>query len=151
METVMTRTPVVCLLLLFSSLLTLAQESTESADKSLILALEGAWNQAELHHDANAAAAILADTFISIDHHGTLLNKARYLADLKDTSFHPEEISNSETSVYLYGDVAIVTSAYRTKGTDGGKPFAHHGRFTDTWIKKNGKWQCVADQETLIN
>jgi ketosteroid isomerase-like protein len=151
METVMTRTPVVCLLLLFSSLLTLAQESTESADKSLILALEGAWNQAELHHDANAAAAILADTFISIDHHGTLLNKARYLADLKDPSFHPEEISNSETSVYLYGDVAIVTSAYRTKGTDGGKPFAHHGRFTDTWIKKNGKWQCVADQETLIN
>lgn len=147
----MTRTPVVCFLLLFSSLLTLAQESAESADKSLILALEGAWNQAELHHDANAAAAILADTFISIDHHGTLLNKSRYLADLKDQSFHPEEISNSDTSVYLYGDVAIVTSAYRTKGTDGGKPFSHHGRFTDTWIKKNGKWQCVADQETLIN
>lgn len=147
----MTRTPVVCFLLLFSSLLTLAQESAESADKSLILALEGAWNQAELHHDANAAAAILADTFISIDHHGTLLNKSRYLADLKDLSFRPEEILNSDTSVYLYGDVAIVTSAYRTKGTDGGKPFAHHGRFTDTWIKKNGKWQCVADQETLIN
>lgn len=147
----MTPTPVVCCLLLFSSLLTLAQESPESADKSLILALEGAWNQAELHHDANAAAAILADTFISVDHHGTLLNKSRYLADLKDRSFHPEEISNSDTSVYLYGDVAIVTSAYRTKGTDGGKPFAHHGRFTDTWIKKNGKWQCVADQETLIN
>src|ERR1700740_1670697 len=140
--------------LLFLCLLPLSaigQQSSTSADKSLILALEGAWNQAELHHDANAAAAILADTFISVDHHGTLLNKARYLADLKDTSFKPEEISNSDTSVYIYGDVAIVTSAYRTKGTDNGKPFAHHGRFTDTWIKQNGKWQCVADQETLIN
>lgn len=149
----MTRTPAMLFLLLSLPLLALAQENTgnASADKSLILALESAWNQAELHHDANAAASILAGTFISADHHGTLLNKSKYIADLKDPSFNPEEISNSDTSVYLYGDVAIVTSAYRTKGTDNGKPFAHHGRFTDTWIKRNGKWQCVADHETLIN
>ena len=147
----MPRTPTICFLLLLLPLITFAQENTESADKSLILALESAWNQAELHHDANAAAAILADTFVSVDHHGTQLNKSEYLADLNGPSFHPEEISNSDTSVYLYGDVAIVTSAYRTRGTDGGKPFAHHGRFTDTWVRKDGKWKCVADQETLIN
>ena len=138
-------------LLLLVPLVALAQESGDSADKSLILALEGAWNQAELHHDANAVAAIMADSFISVDHHGKLLNKSQYLADLKDVSFKPEEISNSETTVYLYGDVAIVSSVYRTKGTDNGKPFVHRGRFTDTWIKRNGKWQCVADHETLIN
>ena len=91
------------------------------------------------------------DTFISVDHHGILLNKSQYLADLKDLPFNPEEISNTDTSVYLYSDVAIVTSAYRTNGVDSGKPFAHHGRFSDTWIKRNGKWQCVADRETLIN
>jgi len=138
-------------LLLLVPLVALAQESGDSADKSLILALEGAWNQAELHHDANAVAAIMADSFISVDHHGKLLNKSQYLADLKDLSFKPEEISNSETTVYLYGDFAIVSSVYRTKGTDNGKPFVHRGRFTDTWIKRNGKWQCVADHETLIN
>ena len=70
---------------------------------------------------------------------------------IKDVSFKPEEISNSATTVYLYGDVAVVTSAYRTKGTDGGKPFIHRGRFTDTWVKINGKWTCVADHETLIH
>lgn len=139
------------LLVLFLPLFATAQQSTESADKSMLLALESAWNQAEIHHDTNAAAALMADTFISVDHHGTLLNKAQYLAGIKDPSFHPQEISNSETSVYLYGDTAIVSSAYRTKGTDSGKPFQHHGRFTDTWIRRNGKWQCVADHETLIN
>jgi ketosteroid isomerase-like protein len=117
----------------------------------MLLALESAWNQAEIHHDTNAAAALMADNFISVDHHGTLLNKAQYLAGIKDPSFHAQEISNSETNVYLYGDTAIVSSAYRTKGTDNGKPFQHHGRFTDTWIRRNGKWQCVADHETLIN
>jgi ketosteroid isomerase-like protein len=141
----------ICLLVLFLPLVAIAQQNAESGDKSMILALESAWNQAEIHHDTNVAATLMADTFISVDHHGTLLNKAQYLAGIKDPSFHPQEISNSETSVYLYGDTAIVSSAYRTKGTDSGKPFQHHGRFTDTWIRRNGKWQCVADHETLIN
>ena len=149
----MIRTLALALLLPAFPLLAVAQtKATNSADdRSMILALESAWNQAEIHHDANAAASIMADTFISVDHHGVIQNKSQYLAGLKDLSFKPTEIANSETSVYLYGDTAIVTSAYRTKGTDGGKPFVHRGRFTDTWIKRNGEWKCVADQETLIH
>jgi hypothetical protein len=77
--------------------------------------------------------------------------RSQYLAGLKDLSFKPEEIVNPDTSVYLYGDVAIATSGYRTKGTDSGKPFVHRGRFTDAWIKRNGEWKCIADQETLIH
>jgi len=145
----MMRILAIAILLSTSTLNMIAQD--QSSDKSMILALESAWNQAELHHDANAIAAIMADTFISVDHHGAILNKSQYLAGVKDLSFHPEEIANSETSVYLYGDVAIVTSAYRTKGTDNGKPFVHHGRFTDTWVRQNREWKCVADQETLIH
>ena len=129
-----------------------AQDNAKSAsaDKSMILAMENAWNQAELHHDAKAADAILADTFISVDHHGQLENKTQYLAGLRDTTFNPEQISNIDPTVYVYGDTAIVTSAYRTKGVDSGKRFTHHGRFTDTWVKLNGSWKCVANQETLI-
>lgn len=122
-----------------------------AADKTMILALESAWNQAELHHDANAVDALVMETFISVDHHGHLQTRAQYIADLKDTSFNPEQISNTDTSVYIYGNTAIVTSAYRTKGTDNGKPFVHHGRFTDTWVNQNGKWKCVANQETLVS
>jgi hypothetical protein len=77
------------LLVLFLPLVAIAQQNTESADKSMILALESAWNQAEIHHDTNAAAALMADTFISVDHHGALLNKAQYLAGIKDPSFNP--------------------------------------------------------------
>jgi len=137
--------------LLLLPVLAFAQQNSGSADKSMILALENGWNQAEIHHDANAAAALMADTFISVDHHGALQNKGQYLASIKDTSFNPQEISNGDTGVYIYGDTAIVSSVYRTKGTDNGKPFVHHGRFTDTWIRRNGKWQCIANHETWIN
>ena len=141
------------LVLLALAVAAVGQDKTKSTsdDRSMVTAMENAWNQAELHHDAKAADAILADTFISVDHHGLLENKAQYLRDLKDTSFNPEQISNTQTSVYLYGDTAIVTSAYRTRGKDSGKPFVHHGRFTDTWVKMSGSWKCVANQETLIN
>ena len=141
------------LLLLALAVMAAAQDKATSPapDKSMILALENAWNQAELHHDAAAVNAILADTFTSIDHHGQLLTKSQYLAGLKDTSFNPEQISNTDTSVYLYGNTAVVISAYRTKGTDNGKPFDHHGRFSDTWVNLNGKWVCVANQETLVS
>jgi len=138
-------------LLLLLPLLGLSPQDTEYADRSMILALESAWNQAEIHHDTNAVAAVIADTFISVDHHGALFNKAQYLAGVKDASFNPQEIANSDTSVYFYGDTAIVSSVYRTKGLDSGKAFVHHGRFTDTWIKRNGRWKCIADHETLID
>jgi ketosteroid isomerase-like protein len=140
------------LLLLALAVSAAAQDKASSgADKSMVLALENAWNQAELHHDANAVEALVAETFISVDHHGHLQTKAQYIADLKDHSLNPEQISNTDTSVYIYGNTAIVTSAYRTKGTDNGKPFVHHGRFTDTWVNQDGRWKCVANQETLVS
>ncbi len=143
-------------LLLFALAVTAAAQNqgkakSPAADKSMILALENAWNQAELHHDAGAADAILADTFISVDHHGKLETKAEYMAGIKDTTFNPEQISNTNTTVYIYGNTVIVTSAYRTRGTDNGKAFVHHGRFTDTWVNLNGMWKCVANQETLTS
>jgi hypothetical protein len=32
-----------------------------------------------------------------------------------------------------------------------GKPISRRGRFTDTWVKQNGTWLCVASQNTLIS
>jgi hypothetical protein len=140
------------LLLLALALPAAAQDAEKtSADKSMLLALENAWNQASIHHDAAAADAILADTYFSIDHHGKLQTRAQYLSDMKDMSFQMEQVSNTDTTVYIYGNSAVVTSAYRTKGTDNGKPFVHHGRFTDVWVKMNGKWKCVSDQETWVS
>src|ERR1700676_3513138 len=107
--------PILAIALLFSAstLITVAQNQPDaSADKSMVLGLESAWNQAEIHHDATAAAAIIADTFISVDHHGAIENKSQYLAGLKDLSFKPQEIANSETSADVYRDVATVTRVY---------------------------------------
>ena len=126
-----------------------SEEKSTSQDK-MILALESAWNQAELHHDAKAAAAMMSDNFVSVDHNGNVADRAEYLAGIKDKSYRPEQISNYDTRVFVYGSTAIVTSAYRTRGKDAGKPFVHTGRFTDTWVNIDGEWRCVASHETWL-
>jgi len=149
----MQRAPVFLLVCCVAVLLSTAHSNSKSqsgSDEKMILALESAWNQAELHHDAKAAASMMADTFLSVDHNGGVSNRSQYLAGLKDESYKPEQISNHDTRVFVYGSTAIVTSAYRTRGTESGKPFVHNGRFTDTWVNLGGKWLCVASHETWI-
>ena len=53
-------------------------------------------------------------------------------------------------SARVYGGTAIVIGIYRVKGVDKGKPYQRSGRFTDTWVNRNGLWVCVASQYTVL-
>ena len=79
------------------------------------------------------------------------MTKGEFLANIKAPDLHPSQIINDEMTAHVYGDAAIVTGIYREKGVSKGKPYLRHGRFTDTWVKINGTWQCVASQSTLIS
>jgi len=120
------------------------------ADESKILALENAWNQAQLHHDAAALDQLLPASFVNTDYDGTVMNKAQFLADLKDPGYQVSLVVNQDVKIYSYSNAAVVTGTYHTKGTYKGKPFEHWGRFTDTWLFQDATWQCVASHSSLI-
>lgn len=130
-------------LILSPSPVLLAQEP------SRILALESAWNNAELHNDAAAVQMLLADDFVMTVAEGKLYNKAQILASVKEKSYSPELLESSGMVVHPYGHTAIVTGAYHEKGVDKGKPWERRGRFTDTWVFLDGKWQCVASHFSI--
>lgn len=142
---------VVCLLWLASSL-AVAQKPAEPSQgsESLLIALENAWNQAQLHHDSKALGELVADTFISTDNDGTFMNKAQFLSDNMDLSYKPSLMANKDEQVFLYGNAAVVAGIYHAKGLNKGKAFDHYGRFTDTWIYLNGKWVCVASHTSPL-
>jgi len=62
-----------------------------------------------------------------------------------------ERLVAEEMTAHVYGDAAVVTGVYREKGTYKRKPYQRRGRFTDTWVKQKGTWQCVVSQSTLIS
>jgi len=118
--------------------------------ESKLIAMENAWNVAQKDHDTKALDALVADTFINTDWDGTVSNKGQFLADAKDTAYKFETVGNTNVSVFIYGNTAVVTGAYHSTGTHKGKPFDSHGRFTDTWVLINGQWKCVASATTHI-
>ena len=139
-----------CLVLLSGLLMARNPADDSSADASKLIALENAWNQAQLHHDAKALNHLVFDAFVYTDYDGTVMNKAQFLADMKDPDYHASLIANEDARVISYPNLAIVVGTYHTKGTYKRQPFEHYGRFTDTWLYQNNKWQCVASHTNLI-
>jgi len=131
-------------------MLVVARDDTDS-QRTRILALENAWNQAEEHKDTWALGGLLAATLVYIDYDGTLMNKAQFMASVKAPSLYPDQIVNESMTAQVYGDSAVVTGIYREKGIHNGKTYLRRGRFTDAWINENGTWRCVASQSTLIS
>lgn len=138
--------------LLACSLTAVAQTpiANPKAERSKLIALENAWNQAQIHHDGPALERLVADAYVYTDWDGTVMNKAKFIADAKDTSTEVKTSANTDVNVYFYPGVAVVTGAYHTKGSSQGKSFDHHGRFTDTWILADGQWVCVATHTNLV-
>jgi ketosteroid isomerase-like protein len=124
----------------------------EGSDESgRILALEKAWNEAGLKHDARALSMLLAETFAYTDSDGTFMERSQWLAHVKNEVDQYEQLANSGMTAHVYGSAAVVTGKYHEKIRVEGKVIVRAGRFTDTWIQQNAEWKCVASQATLTN
>ncbi len=132
-------------------LLATAAGSPQSDDASKLIAMENLWNQMQVNHDATAMEKMIDENFVLTDYDGSLLNKAQFLAEIRDPSVQLTQEMSDGMRLHEHGSTVIVTGATREKGTQNGKPFAHTGRFTDTWMKKNGQWVCVASQLGIIS
>jgi ketosteroid isomerase-like protein len=94
---------------------------------------------------------MLAATFVYTEFDGSFSDKTQFLKGIKSSAISSDQIINQDVAVSLYGDSAVVTGIFREHGIENGKSFARRGRFTDTWVRQNGIWLCVASQATLIN
>ena len=121
-----------------------------TADASKLIALENAWNLAQTTKDAKALNDLVGEHFLYTDTDGTIMTKAAFLADVQSPSYLATSASNDDVLVFLYDTFAIVAGRYHTKGTYRGRPFDHHGRFTDTWQRRGDNWQCVASHTSLL-
>ena len=108
--------------------------------------LESHWEGSLLSHDTAVIEKIVADDFIGTSSSGKTGDKATLLAEAKrDTNTYISAVS-SDMAVRMFGPgVAVVTGIAKETGkTKAGKSFSHSYRFTDTWVERNGEWQCVA-------
>jgi ketosteroid isomerase-like protein len=141
-------------LLCATALVAPGQDTVDSATKSKIAALEGAWNQAYKSGDAKALDALLDNAIVLVNDDGSMQTKAEFLAGVKPSGSQAgsqeQQVAPESMSVHVFGNTAIATGIFRAKGMEGKKSYIRRERFIDTWIYKDGRWTCVATDATPI-
>src|ERR1700690_280255 len=135
-----------------TTLLVRAQDDSEPAVRSKIIALEKAWNQAYKAGDTRALDSILDNEIVLINDDGSVQSKAEFLGSVKATNNNSQEqqVSPESMSVHVFGNTAVATGVFRAKGVEGGKSYVRRERFVDTWLYKSGKWVCIASNATPV-
>jgi len=144
---------VVALVVLFLAFSVQAQSSVQtknvSAEQELIK-LEDEWTNAMLKRDWSVLERILTDDFTDVTFEGSVLTKAQDIADLKSGALTLTSLVADEMKVRVYGDAAVVTGRNTLKGKYQGMDINGQIRWTDTWVKHGGRWQCVATHGSKV-
>jgi len=128
----------------------IAQQKPAGGDEAALKALEEKWDAANLKGDTATLSAIFVDTFISTSNEGKARTKAEILAQLKSGEVKYETSKVDDMKVFVYGDAAVVNGRWKAKFVEKGKLVDDSERFTDTYIRQNGQWRCVASHSSTI-
>lgn len=111
-----------------------------------VRALEQSWESSYLTHDTTIIEKLVADDFVGTSSSGKTGTKSTLLAEAKkDTNVYKTAVSSDMVVHSFAPNVVVVTGIARETGkSKAGKEFSHAYRFTDTWVERNGEWQCVA-------
>jgi ketosteroid isomerase-like protein len=109
---------------------------------------ENRWEAAFGAKDVSVPQAVVANDFAGVYWDGKIVSKSRVISQIKKDKDTYQLAKNEKLDVHRFGpNVAVVIGTAHEKGTTkDGKPFDRTFRFTDTWVERNGQWQCVASQ-----
>lgn len=121
-------------------------------DYAVLWYLEQDWNDAGPKRDKSWFEKNYAADFSSVSSvTGKLSNKAEDIADAMNDKGTLELTETTDMDIRIDGRTAIVTGIFRTKGKDEkGVAYDRRSRFTDTWIKRDGRWQAWATAGTIM-
>jgi hypothetical protein len=118
----------------------------QAKDEAALLQIEHTWAQALEKHDAAALDCILASDFEEAGPQGQIYDRSNMLNRARSPQQVHYELS--EMHAHIYGDAGFVRGLGAAVD-DGGK-IKGKTRFTDIFVFRDGRWQCVAGQEALF-
>ncbi|HEV8258710.1 MAG TPA: nuclear transport factor 2 family protein [Casimicrobiaceae bacterium] len=118
-------------------------------DAKTVAALDTEYQAAVKNNDAAAMDRILADDFILVTGRGKVYNKADLLKSARDKDAVYEHQEDTEQTVRIWGDTAVITALLWVKGTQDGKPFDYKLWFSDTYVRTSGGWRYAFGQASL--
>ena len=118
----------------------------QSAAVSDVINLEKQWLRAYEEKDLESMKAIVDDKFIITYPNGVKQTKRLILENLLNQDIYCPEIKiyTTSTAAHEYQNVIILRGVVTSECLVEGTKHYQRQRYTDTYIKKNGKWTVVA-------
>jgi len=123
---------------------------TNTSDvEEIIAALDTEYQAAVKNNDAATMDRILADDFILVTGRGKVYHKTDLLETANNKDIIYEQQEDTEQTVRVWGDTAVITALLWQKGTYKGEPFDDHLWFSDTYVRTPDGWRYVFGQASI--
>lgn len=117
--------------------------ASDAATEQEILKLEQKEDQAIMVKDTATLDRLYAKRLAWLGR-GELLTKAQVISDFAAGNLRNNSMVHTDLHVNVYGDTAVLTGHSTSELVFHGKVLGGPKRFTDVWVKIDGRWQLVA-------
>ena len=121
----------------------------QTATERTLFRLENEWAQGAVKRDAATIRRLTAPRWIYSDESGTM-TREQGIAAFASGADTVSSAGNDGMHAAVYGNTAVVTGILWMRGHNAQGAFNHRYRYTDTWMKLDGRWRCIASQDYLM-
>jgi uncharacterized protein DUF4440 len=110
--------------------------------------LEDQWTTALVRRDTRTFDRLLAPGFVYTEN-GSVMDRNDVIKSVSGPD-RVEWARNEGMKLHDFGDVQVITGVLHLRGRGKQGAFDRRYQFTDTWQRRNGRWQVIAAQDYLI-
>ena len=125
------------------------EAAVSTNDARLVAALDTEYQAAVKANDVATMDRILADDFVLVTGRGKILTKPDLLNEARGKRFVYERQEDSQQTVRVWGDTAVITALLWAKGTEAGMAFDYKLWFSDIYLRTPAGWRYVFAQASI--
>jgi ketosteroid isomerase-like protein len=95
--------------------------------------------------------SLFTDDYTTTNEFGEVKNTKEHIANMSNPKLLFTKINTTDKNFRLYRNTAVETGKYESEGTFDGKVFMDSGRYTATWVYRDGHWKLVAEHSSALN
>ena len=110
--------------------------------------LEDQWTTALVRRDTRTFDQLLAPNFVYTEN-ATVMTRGDVIKSVNGSD-RVDWARNEGMRVHDFGDVQVITGVLHLRGRGTQGAFDRRYQFTDTWQRRNARWQIIAAQDYLV-
>jgi ketosteroid isomerase-like protein len=126
-----------------------SRTATANEDEEAVVVLDQQFQAAVKANDFVTMDKILANDFMLVTGSGKVFNKSDLIQEARDRSSMYQHQEDTERTVRVWGDTAVVTAKLWIKAMRDGKPIEYKLWFSDTYVRTRDGWRYVFGQASL--